>query len=181
MYIRPARQEDVPAIARVHIEAWRATYKGMLPEAYLANLSYEAHTAMWQNAFTETSPTFLYVAECDGKIVAFAAAGPVHDDAKAALPRGAVPDAELYAIYTLELYQRQGLGRRLVTAIAEGLIERNYRGMLTWVLEDNASCRFYEAIGGQRVGHKTVKIAGLSLPALAYAWDDLGQIIKPCL
>ena len=39
--IRLARVEDAPGITRVHINSWRTTYKGIVPDKVLANLSFE--------------------------------------------------------------------------------------------------------------------------------------------
>ncbi len=46
MRIREARLEDASAIARVHIDAWRETYQGIIPDTYLAQLSYETDETM---------------------------------------------------------------------------------------------------------------------------------------
>ena len=51
--------------------------------------------------------------------------------------------------------------------------------LITWVLEDNASCRFYERLGGERLGSKTVEIADMSLRAIAYGWPDASVLLKP--
>ncbi len=39
--VREASLEDAPAIARVHVDTWRTTYRGIIPEDYLATLSYQ--------------------------------------------------------------------------------------------------------------------------------------------
>ena len=39
--IRTAQREDAADIARVHIDCWRTTYKGIFPDALLAGLSYK--------------------------------------------------------------------------------------------------------------------------------------------
>ena len=39
--IRMALAVDAPAIARVHVDSWRATYRDIVPEEHLAKLSYE--------------------------------------------------------------------------------------------------------------------------------------------
>jgi hypothetical protein len=39
MDIRPARMEDVPQIAVVHVRSWQAAYRGLLPQAYLDGLA----------------------------------------------------------------------------------------------------------------------------------------------
>src|SRR6185503_6902264 len=37
--LREARAADARAIAEIHVAAWRAAYRGMMPDAYLASLS----------------------------------------------------------------------------------------------------------------------------------------------
>ncbi len=39
--IRPAVAADAAAIARVHVDTWRTTYRGIVPDEHLAKLSYE--------------------------------------------------------------------------------------------------------------------------------------------
>jgi len=176
MEIRNARPADVPAIAQVHVASWRTTYRDVLPQSYLQDLSPRAREEMWHGAFSPESTAFLVVAEDVGKIVGFAAAGPVRkEDVEADWPY----DGELYAVYVLDTHLRRGLGRRLVAAAAEQLIAKGYSAMLTWVLEDNAACRFYERLGGERLGSKTVEVANMSLRAVAYSWSDLSMLLKP--
>ena len=43
--IRPAEISDALGIARVHVNAWRETYKGIIPDSVLDALSYEELTA----------------------------------------------------------------------------------------------------------------------------------------
>ena len=47
MQIRRARPDDAAAIARVHVESWRSTYAGLLPERLLLKLSNAQHEARW--------------------------------------------------------------------------------------------------------------------------------------
>ena len=47
MNIRPARLEDVTAIARVHIDTWRTTFTGIVPQTYLDQLTYEESEEIW--------------------------------------------------------------------------------------------------------------------------------------
>ena len=48
--IRDADLPDARGIARVHIDSWRATYPGLLPESYLVNMSEAALTPRWARA-----------------------------------------------------------------------------------------------------------------------------------
>lgn len=39
MILREARLDDASAIARVHVDTWLSTYRGIVPEEYLSKLS----------------------------------------------------------------------------------------------------------------------------------------------
>jgi hypothetical protein len=47
MQIREATIADVTAIDRVHVESWRTTYRGLLPDDYLGNLTYAQREPLW--------------------------------------------------------------------------------------------------------------------------------------
>jgi hypothetical protein len=47
MILREARPADAAKIARVHVDGWRTTYRGIVPDDYLAALSYEAQERSW--------------------------------------------------------------------------------------------------------------------------------------
>ena len=98
MILRAAHPTDAAAIAKVHINSWRTTYKGIVPDDFLATLSYEQRTPWWRNILLQPAPTsFVYVAEDPhGQVIGFASGGP---------ERGGDPDyaGELYAIYLLEI------------------------------------------------------------------------------
>ena len=167
--IRQAVDADARGIARVHIDSWRATYAGIVSAEYLAGLDYDRREAHWhriladprQNAFVAESP--------DGRVVGFVAGGP-ESSGDAAYP------GELYAIYIDESRQRQGLGRRLVAALGGWFISRGWESMLLWVLAENPSRRFYEALGGAEVRQQTITIGGTELVEIAYGWRDITSL-----
>jgi hypothetical protein len=39
MLLREATLKDVPVIARVHVDTWQTTYRGIVPDSYLAQLN----------------------------------------------------------------------------------------------------------------------------------------------
>ena len=102
--IRLAEVQDAAAIAHVHVESWRTTYKGLVPEEYLASLNEAKRVAVWQEWLTRDISIF--VAEVEGKIVGFASGGPIREPV-------AAYDAELYTIYLLEQVQGRGIGKNL--------------------------------------------------------------------
>ncbi|MBN8907590.1 MAG: GNAT family N-acetyltransferase, partial [Rhodospirillales bacterium] len=48
--VRPARLSDAPAIAAVHVAAWRSTYPAILPARFLASLSVMRQAAHYDAA-----------------------------------------------------------------------------------------------------------------------------------
>ncbi|MGL5065040.1 MAG: GNAT family N-acetyltransferase [Microcoleus sp.] len=169
MIVRAATIDDVPAIARVNADTWRTAYRNIIPADFLANLSYEAREKNWQEILlnAENTGDFACVAENDlGEIVGFAA-GCQERTGKYDY-RG-----ELSAIYILEAYQRHGIGRQLVRWVAANLAELNLNSMLVWVLAQNSACKFYEALGGEKVDERETVRAGVLLKEIAYGWKNI--------
>lgn len=176
MPIREAEPSDAESMAKIHIQTWRTSYAGIVPNEYLSSLSYPAREAWWRQVLEANSPAVgNFVAEdAEGGIVGFAQGGPERDGNRTYL-------GELYAIYVLQPYQRRGLGRGLASAAANRLILDGFPSMLLWVLQDNRpACRFYEALGGKEVGEKTIEIGGANLVEVAYGWKDLTALIDAC-
>jgi hypothetical protein len=97
--VREAVPADACAIARVHVDSWRTTYRGIVPDSVLSQLSYEEREPMWQGILDAAEgQAFVYVAvDESGQIVGFASGGP---------ERSGDPDykGELYAIYIADAY-----------------------------------------------------------------------------
>ena len=169
MTIRPATLDDVEGIAKVHVDAWRSTYRGIMPDAFLDSLSYERRaeqrrTAMLERAGKEWS----HVAEDDdGRIIGFALGGRERDGTPGF-------DGELYAIYLLDEYRGRGIGRELTLTIARDLAANGMLSLLVWVLADNPSKRFYERLGAVEVTRKMMVIGGVELEEIGYGWKELG-------
>jgi len=172
--IRPAWASDAPALARVHVDAWRTTYRGILPADALAGLSYERREHGWNEvlALAPEQRHVIYVAEDQtGQVVGFSSAGRETSS-------DPVYTAELYAIYIIEEFQRHGLGRRLMYAAVNGLVEAGYTAMRLWVLADNlGGRRFYERLGGRVLRERPLEIFGVTVRELAYGWDDLHTLL----
>jgi ribosomal protein S18 acetylase RimI-like enzyme len=166
MRIREAQPQDVPAIAKVHVDSWRTTYDGIVASEFLASLSYEESERMWLNGLSSSpNPVSLYVAETpDGAVVGFAAAGAEREG-------DTTYKGEIYAIYVLQTYQRQGIGSALFKACALELDRRGFACFLLWVLKANPACQFYQALGGKFLREKEIQIGNERLIEVAYGWD----------
>ena len=173
MRIRTAEPRDAGSLARVHVDSWRSTYAGILPDEFLAGLSYGDRESFWDQILRTARPTVsnFLVETGSGDVVGLASGGPERTGDETY--RG-----ELYLVYLLEEHQRRGLGRRLVAAVARRLVEDGFGSMLLWVARDNhPACRFYEALGGEPVGSRTIDIAGTGVAEVAYGWQDVADLV----
>ena len=173
--IRHAKPADAAALARVHVDSWRTTYAGIVPQEYLSSLSCSSSQATWNETLeTIGNKTSLLVAEAhEDKVIGFAHCGPERAG------DGAY-QGEIYSLYLLEEFQRKGLGRRLFLAVTKRLLDDGMSSMLLWVFEANLGARqFYESLGGENTSRSAViKIAGSDLVEIAYGWTDIAPLVR---
>lgn len=174
MNIRFAHPEDAPAIARAHVASWQTTYRGIIADEILDNLSVESRVQYWQEFIpqAEGQQSSIFVAEENGKIVGFCSAGPGRE------PIPGYP-AELYTIYLLQSAQGRGFGRQLVRAAVSHLTRHGFEAMFVWVLRDNPARHFYQALGAKYLQEKPITIGAQELIESAYGWDDLHPLTRP--
>jgi GNAT superfamily N-acetyltransferase len=166
--IRPAKESDASAIAHVHVESWRTTYAGIVPDAYLSGLDEILRAKLWHEFLT--SGALVVVAERKGQVVGFAHGGANREPLEKC-------DGELYSLYLLRDAQGRGAGGDLLSAIASALTERGFRRMVVWVLERNPARTFYEKMGAHLAASKVIEIGGVKLMEVAYVWPALGALI----
>lgn len=172
MTVREAREEDIPSIARVHVDSWRTAYRGIVSDAFLAGLSYVKSEDRHRRHMAQPGTVSL-VAELprDG-IVGFLNGGSERTG-DAQFP------GELYAIYILAQHRRQGMGAALVEHWAADLRRTTVNAALVWVLADNKpGIAFYQRFGARQLREQMIEIGGVSLRELAYGWDDL-SVLEP--
>ena len=170
--IRPAMPADAAAIAQVRVDAWRTTYKGMIPAAYLAAMKVEDSAALWTKILTAApSATSVFVAVEGGAVVGFAS-GHMLPEAKHGL------DAELSAVYLVDGAQRVGVGRRLVAAVAAAQRAHGAKGLIVWVIAGNKAARaFYEALGAELLIEQPFTWDGMELVEAGYGWRNLDSLV----
>jgi ribosomal protein S18 acetylase RimI-like enzyme len=171
MKIREAKLSDASAIARVNVDTWRSTYHGILPEEYLAGLSYSEFDKHWQNILTdpEHDRTKLnFVAE-EESIVAFASGGSERTNA----PQF---QGEIYAIYVLSDSQRRGTGKQLMQQLVQSFLASDWQSVLVWVLAENPSRKFYDTLGAKQTRTQQIEIGGNLYEAEAYGWENISVI-----
>jgi L-amino acid N-acyltransferase YncA len=167
--IRTATFHDVKSIAKVHVDSWRTTYKNIVTKEFLASLSYEKREQLWERVLTNGNGGVFVAENSQGEVIGFASGGKERTE-KYDQYKG-----EVYAIYILQQYQKKGIGKELLKAVAHYLTSKQLNSMLVWVVEDNKSCLFYEALGGKKIETMEVEIGGRKLNEVAYGWADLSE------
>jgi GNAT superfamily N-acetyltransferase len=167
--IREATVQDAAAIARVHVESWRTTYAGIVPDAYLAGLDEGLRARLWSEFLS--GEAIVMVAEDRSGIMGFAHAGQNREPIETC-------DGELYSIYLLRESQRRGVGVALLRSVAEKLLGQGFRSMAVWVLERNPSRSFYEKTGAKLAASKVIEIGGVRLMEVAYFWRELEVLVR---
>jgi ribosomal protein S18 acetylase RimI-like enzyme len=165
LIIREATAADIPALADIHVKTFNATHVEVQKKP-----TYEIRERQWREAFEVTDGSwFCFVVEGqNGELVGFAKGTPYdHSD---------LPDfaGELNKIYLLREYQRQGLGRRLVGHVARRFLCQGISSMLLFGDARNPSCRFYEALGAERLLDDAGNFHG------GYGWRDLRSLASIC-
>jgi ribosomal protein S18 acetylase RimI-like enzyme len=167
--IRRAEQADAKALAQVHEATWRETYAGLMSDQMLDAMTADARAEVWGRILSGATgrPATVYVAERDGRLVAFSSCGPQTDEELA----GAGYGGEFTSVYVLKTDQRQGLGTRLMRTMMDDLAERGLAGFTLWVPRENIPARsLYEQLGGKLVGQREITRDQASLTEVAYAW-----------
>jgi ribosomal protein S18 acetylase RimI-like enzyme len=142
--VRLAAPADAPAMAALHVRAWRATYAGLIPDDFLAGLKVEEREARWRHSLTapEVAPgeRVILVAEDAGVVLGFVAAGHARGDDEFGM-------GEVYAINVDPPAWGRGAGRALLAA-ATASLDARFAVSILWVVEGNQRARaVYERAG----------------------------------
>jgi len=174
--LRPAVLQDAAGIAKVRVDSWRATYRGMIPDSYLDGMRVEDSTALWQRILSapEGANRNVFVAESQNEIIGFAAAMMLNEEKFGC-------NAELTGIYLQPHAQRLGVGRSMVGAVAKACLTRGAHGMLVWVISANQIGRkFYEKLDGEFLIEQPFTWDGLDLHETGYGWRNLPGLLESC-
>jgi len=163
--IREALFKDIPALAMLHVVTWKKTYPKVLRPPI-----YELREYQWHQHFMNADGSwFCFVIENKkGELVGFAK-GIRYDSQELPGYQG-----ELNKLYLLSEYQRIGLGRKLVGCVAEKFLGMNIHSMILFGIPENPSCRFHEALGGERLYDEHGEFHG------GYGWKDLHKLVEIC-
>jgi ribosomal protein S18 acetylase RimI-like enzyme len=166
--VRQAVLDDADVIGSIWLEAFRVGYRGILPDEAIARRTDEAAETYWRTVLADPErASFVVVAEAPGDaVVGFAQAGPCE-------PEEPGYDQELWKLYIRETHHRRGIGRMLMSAMAQRLAARGMASMMLRAFVGNQARGFYERMGGQFLRTEPYEILGAQVPCELYGWPDL--------
>lgn len=171
MQIRHANEQDAAGIANVHVNSWKTTYKGIMDDSFLENLSAADRIEGWRRKLANMpeDEQLLVIADEFGQVYGFMSYGTEREQKIS-------DEGELYAIYLLKEIQGMGWGRELFARLKEFLQKKGYRSLLVWVLEGNSAEHFYKHMGGQERRRKEIVIGGKTHTEVALLWSSIDRI-----
>jgi GNAT superfamily N-acetyltransferase len=171
MRYREATYEHALAIATLHAESWRVTYRGAYRDEFLDGDVVQDRIGVWEKRLSASPHNqFVIIAEEESCVVGFACAYGRDDEHWGTL---------LDNIHVRRERHRQGTGTRLLSEVATWC-RANYAdcGLYLWVLAQNSQARqFYERLGAtDRGGDVFVPPGGGQVSSRRYAWATLSEI-----
>jgi len=180
--IRHAHLDDCPALAQVLIKATQHAFRGRVPDHCLEWITPEESAVNWAKNFnteqTLKNGSYLFVAETrsDG-IVGFAMLGEV-----AASTHYFGQDSyedyfhELRSLQIHPTWQRQGIGRRLISRVAEQVDQEGGTHLLVRMLRENPNMGYYEHLGAVHVGTNPFIWEGYHTDEIVFGWENVERL-----
>jgi GNAT superfamily N-acetyltransferase len=139
MELRLAVPTDALAVAQIHVRAWQAGYRGLLPDGYLDGLRAEDRAARY--TFGSADGPRTTVAITGGAIIGFAT----------------IYQAELTALHVDPDAWRQGVGSALIARARADLAAAGITQAHLWLLAGNTRAQqFYERDGWTTDGTRRI-------------------------
>ena len=169
--LRAATPTDAPAIARLHLASWRRAYRDLAPRAVFEAMDEALRLKRW--TATLASPLAqqaVVVADQGGRLAGMGMASAPSQPGFGA--RG-----EIASLYIDPSFQRLGLGRRLLSALAGQVAAWGYGGAALGVVAGNApAIAFYETLGGRMAGRYLDPGPIWRSENLIFVWDELADL-----
>jgi GNAT superfamily N-acetyltransferase len=169
---RKATRDDVEAIARLHAESWRKTYRKMLDDAFLDGPVFEDRLAVWSKRLTQArDDQFVVVVEEGGALAGFGCVYAHEDPTWGSF---------LDNLHAHPDRHRAGIGRSLMREIVTWCRSNAPDcGLYLWVFGLNLNARaFYARLGATDVGFDIRTPDGGTEPREIhrYVWPTLDDV-----
>lgn len=148
-YIRYANINDSKILGHIHSESWKIAYKTIIPDIVLDNMTIEKREKYFYKALFEKLEEDILIFK-ENNPAGFMTLGKCRDEDLDC------SWGEIWGIYLLPSYWKQGIGTELIKWGINELKNRKFKRVSLWVLKENVNARrFYEKVGFHHDG--TVK------------------------
>jgi len=172
--IRPATEADISALAALHIAGWQGAYGGLVDNEFLKIPTLEDRIKSWEEwIHLGDCGTHLAVTE-DGQPVGFVSYGRLKTPPPGSSPIRPLYSAEIYGLYLLPDYYRQGIGTKLMGHAITELKDMRHKSLCLWVLEKNSrAVSFYKKQGGERCGKHDIQLGTTTAREICFGWREM--------
>lgn len=173
LQFREATPRDVEAVALLHAESWRTTYRGMLTDTFLEQDVVSNRLSVWQQRFhTPAENQLVLLAEKSEELHGFICLFGGADE---------ILGSFVENLHVSPKMQGQGIGRKLLVQAGRWVRTHfPHPALYLWVYEANhAARRFYERLGAT-VRSRGFEDApdGSKVPELCYIWENVEVLLR---
>jgi ribosomal protein S18 acetylase RimI-like enzyme len=149
--IRKARRSDAVAISKVHDDAWRESYRGIIHGATLEKMIEARGPHWWERSIAGGNG--LLVLDFAGSVAGYVSHG-------AARLRSERFPAQVFELYLQPEFQGLGFGRKLFQAARRAMAHEGVcPATAVWALSDNErAIGFYRSLGGLEIGLRAERV-----------------------
>ncbi|MEM7022361.1 MAG: GNAT family N-acetyltransferase [Pseudomonadota bacterium] len=163
MEIREGTVDEFAQIAALQTDSWQRTYRGVMPDPFL-DVDLRSILDSYWASLQMGADDFVLVADQKG-LQGFIAVS-IKD----------IPYIE--NLHVSASAQSRGLGRRLMQAAAQRLIDSGYESLYLGVATDNQrAIRFYQELGGRFSDPEPEAIFGVQVEVARVDWTSLSDLI----
>jgi GNAT superfamily N-acetyltransferase len=163
--------DDASAVAALHIETWRDTYRGIIPDSKLDALNQKDSESTWMRILTQGDPKWCLQsigAFQNGELLGIAGAGKPREDWGY--------DSELWAVNVPRRFQKRGAGKALVRDCVRHALSFGARSMYLYCAIGNENAmQFYRYFGAVDSDHI---VARDGYREQAMIWGDLEALAR---
>jgi GNAT superfamily N-acetyltransferase len=169
--IRPGTRSDAQDVARVHEEAWRSTYQGIIPHLHLEKIIAHRGPAWWERTLKRPGSGMLLLT-FNGTVQGYASFG-------AARIASSAKTGEIFELYLAPVFQGMGFGKQLFVAARRVLQQQGRRRLVVWALAENEpACAFYGRLGGKPSVTAPEHYGTVTLNRVAFLWEPVGRATR---
>ena len=165
MIIRKINDNDIDAISKIYTDNWKSTYKNILPDDFLKNMTYEHSRKKWLSYIHINKQGAFIAIDENNNIVGFSAYKPYDELEKCLL---------LDSLHIRKSAQGSGIGKKLIFAVGEHAYNNGYEKMSICIVKGNDRAKgVYTHLGAKHYKDFIDDFEGTPSNSSVLLWDNL--------